>query len=89
MTIFRGSPLGFGPQTHECVKNDVNREALLIDVDPEPEQLQDRSKDQGEELIKMDIIERGKNADSIYIQCSTKHKTELLELLKEYKRCFS
>lgn len=44
-----------GSQEHECFQPDVNAEAVVIDEDGEPKHLQNRPKDQGEELIEVNL----------------------------------
>lgn len=47
------------PHEHETLKADET-DAIMCDVDPEPEQIQDHPKDQGEEMTKVNLAEKGK-----------------------------
>lgn len=52
--------------------------------------MQDRQKDQGEELTAVNLAEEGNSAHTVFIisNLSLEHKTALLELLREYKYVF-
>lgn len=59
MTVYRPYlSLGSGPQKYECIE--AGEEAIILDVHPEPVQLQDGPKDQGEEPIVFNLVEEGK-----------------------------
>lgn len=62
----------------------------MTDVHPESQQLHDRPKDQGKELIQVNLIEEGKEAHHIFISAdlSSYLKQALLNHLKEFKDVF-
>lgn len=63
----------------------------MATADPELELMQDRQKDQGEELIEVNLVEERRSAQPTFFSTSLflEHRTTLLELLKEYKDVFS
>lgn len=51
--------LDFGLQEHDCLKVDDDAKIVMADADPEPEQVQDHSKDYGKELIEVNFAKEG------------------------------
>lgn len=74
-------------QEHECLEAD--EECVVTDVHPKPEQ--SRAKDQGEELIKVNTGEEGKEAQPISIcdSLSFDLKEALPDLLNEFKDVYA
>lgn len=72
--------MGFEPHNYECF---ARREA-------EPILPQDRSKDQDDELIKINLANEGEEAQTIFLRANliAVSREKLLDLLKEFKDVF-
>lgn len=63
-------------QSYDCVLGSEPRILNVLQVrklaedNVEPAQLQDRSKEQGEELIKIDLVEEGKETNHVFLDKS-------------------
>lgn len=55
--------MGFDPQDFECF---AVEDVVIVDDHSEPTNLQDRPKYQGEELIEVNLVEEGKEAQLIF-----------------------
>lgn len=63
MTVYESdSSLEFEPHNLECF---VGEEVDIVDDNTEPTQMQDHPKDQGKELIEINLTEEGKKAQPI------------------------
>lgn len=62
----------------------------MADIDPEPEQMQHPLKDQGKELIEVNLTEEGRKAQPLFFSASLAFvlKTTLLELLRNMMDVF-
>lgn len=85
MTVYRPDPsLEFRLQEHGCSETDVHPN-VMIDVHPEPEQLQDFPKVLGKEQIEVNLIKEGKAAQPIFLiaSMSVYLKRALFDLLNK------
>lgn len=85
MTVCKVRSLsGVWPQEFECCE--AGEEVELVDIHPKPAKLQDRRKDQDEELIEFIVTEEGRDSP-IFISPSlfVDLKQTLLDLLRKLK----
>lgn len=75
---------GYGPHSFECF---AGAESDITDVHPQPAQLQDRLKDQLEELIKINLASERREAQPVFLSASLSVglRQALFNLLKEFK----
>lgn len=69
-------------QEREFLKSNNNAKPSIADLEVELEQMQDGTKNLGEELIEMNLVEEGKSDHSVLdsSNLSLEHKKALLDL---------